>query len=144
MRRLLRLLRDQAIPALAVVAFDLGQRRHLVQVLPANPVLDGQYRNLALLLGVLAALVASADFGSRREFDLRALLGTLAALIATLLPFIGRRDPAFFRLSPDTFAIVSIVAYLGLSVTIGILVGGGWIRMVREVARPTHPDEPPS
>ena len=144
MRRLLRLLRDQAIPAMGVVAFDLAQRRHLVQVLPANPVLDGQYRNLALLLGVLAALVASADFGSRREFDLRALLGTLAALIATLLPFIGRRDPAFYRLSPDTFAIVSIVAYLGLSVTIGILVGGGWIRMVREVARPTHPDEPPS
>jgi hypothetical protein len=33
MRRLLRLLRDQAIPAIAVVAFDLGQRRHLFQVL---------------------------------------------------------------------------------------------------------------
>src|SRR5438552_17469461 len=49
MRRLLRLLRDQAIPALAVVAFDLAQRRHLVQVLPANPVLDSQYRHLALL-----------------------------------------------------------------------------------------------
>ena len=144
MRRLLRLLRDSGIPAIAVVAFDLGQRHHLFQVLPANPVLDGQYRNLGLLLGVLATLVASADFGSRREFDLRALLGTLAALIVTLLPFIGRRDPAFFRLSPDTFAMVSIVAYLGLYVAIGILIGGGWIRMVREVARPTHPEEPAS
>src|SRR5256885_7845041 len=106
MRRLLRLLRDQAIPALAVVAFDLAQRRHLVQVLPANPVLDGQYRNLALLLGVLAALVASADFGSRREFDLPALLGTLPPLIPPLLPFIRRRDPALFPLPPRTFPIL--------------------------------------
>jgi hypothetical protein len=99
-------------PARAVVAFDLGQGRHPFQVLSANLVLDGQYRNLGLLLGVLATLVAGADFGSRREFDL--------------------------------FTLVSIVTYLGLSVTIGILFGGGWIRMVHEVARPTHPDEPAS
>jgi hypothetical protein len=132
-----RMLRDQAVPALGTVAFDVVQRLGLVQFLPSPPSPDSRYRNLGLFLSIVAAIVTSTDFSQPGHvFGLGALLTATAALILCLVPFIGARDPAFFGLGPDAFATVSMVAYLGLYVVIGILLGGGWTRIVKGSSRP--------
>lgn len=140
MRHLARFLIDQFVPAALTAALILVQRLGFVTVLPLNLVIEREYGNYALLLGVAAALVASGTFSkATHEFGVLAFLATAAAGLLAIVPFIFARYGIFLGLAPAHFSIVATFAYLGLYVVIGLLLGGCWSTVVKAFRDQTPP-----
>jgi hypothetical protein len=132
MGRVLRWAIDQLIPAVLTAALVLVQRFGLLTLLPLNLVIEREYGNYALLLGVGAALVSSGIFGRvTRQFGVGAFLATALAGFVTITPFVSARYGISFGLPPAHFAMAATFAYLGLYVVIGVLIGGCWSNVVK-------------
>jgi hypothetical protein len=123
---------DQLIPTALTAALLLVQRFGLLTLLPLNLVIEREYGNYALLLGVGAALVSSGIFGRvARQFGVGAFLATVSAGFVTITPFVSARYGISFGLPPAHFAMAATFAYLGLYVVIGVLIGGCWSNVVK-------------
>jgi len=132
MGQLAKFLIDQLIPAALTVALIAAQRLGFLTLLPLNLVIEREYGNYALLLGVAAALVASGTFSKvTHHFGIGAFLATTSAGLATVGPFVFARYGIYLGLAPAHFAIVATFAYLGLYVIIGLLIGGCWSVVVK-------------
>ena len=132
MGQLIRFVIDQMIPAALTAALMLVQRFGVVTLLPLNLVIEREYGNYALLLGVAAALVSSGTFSRvTHQFGIGAFLTTVSAGLVTVAPFIFARYGIYLGLAPAHFSILATFAYLGLYVVIGLLLGGCWSAVVK-------------
>ena len=140
MGQLIRFAIDQLIPAGLTAALILVQRLGFVALLPLNLVIEREYGNYALLLGVAAALVASGTFSrATQQFGVGAFLATASAGLVTVAPFIFARYGIYLGLAPAHFAIAATFAYLGLYVVIGLLIGGCWSAVLKAFREQTPP-----
>ena len=138
LRKLMRFLVDLCIPAVCAVGVNAAQRYGYINWLPLNVVIEREYGIYALFLSAVAALVASAAFTrERRRFGVGAFLGTALASLAMVAPFIlsryGVQPPG---ITPMEFSLMATFAYLGFSVTIGLVIGGCWSLVVRTFKDP--------
>ena len=132
MGRVIRFVVDQVIPAALTAALILLQRLGVVKLLPLNIVIEREYGNYALLLGVAAALVSSGTFsGPTHQFGIGGFLTTALAGLVAVAPFIFARYGMYLGLPPAHFSIAATFAYLGLYVVIGLLFGGCWSTVVK-------------
>jgi hypothetical protein len=130
--QLTKLLIDQVVPAALTAALILVQRLGFMSLLPLNIVIEREYGNYALLLGVAAALVAGGTFSKvTHQFGIGAFLVTVLAGLVTVSPFVFARYGIYLGLLPVHFSVVATFAYLGLSVAIGLLFGGCWSVVVK-------------
>lgn len=140
MSQLTRFLVDQLIPAALTAAVILAQRLGLMRLFPLNVVIEREYGNYALLLGVAAALVAGGTFSKvTHQFGIGAFLATVLGGLATISPFVFARYGISLGLAPVHLAMAATYAYMGLSVVIGLLFGGCWSVVVKAFR-----DQPPS
>ena len=140
MTQLTKLLVDQLIPAALTGALILLQRFGFMSLLPLNVVIEREYGNYALLLGVAAALVASGTFSKvTHHFGISAFLVTALAGLATVSPFVFARYGIYLGLAPVHFAIMATFAYLGLQILIGLLFGGCWSVVVKAFRQQAAP-----
>ncbi len=127
MRQLVRVVVDQIVPAALTAALHVAQRLGWVTVLPLSLVIQREYGNYGLTLGVAAALVAGGTFAREGQpFGIAGFLATALAGVAMASPFILARYGLYLGLAPTHFAIVATFAYLGFHMAIGLLVGGCW------------------
>ena len=132
MRRLLTWVIDQLIPVAGTVALILLQRFGVFSLLPLNLVIEREYGNYALFLGAAAALVASGIFGRvGRQFGVGEFLVTALVGFVTMTPFVSARYGIYFGIPPSQFAMYATFAYMGLFVSIGVIVGGCWSNVVK-------------
>lgn len=136
--KLVRFLVDQCIPAALAVGVNAAQRYGYINWLPLNVAIEKEYGNYAMFLSAVAALVACAAFTrERRRFGVGAFLGAALASLAMVAPFIlsryGAHPPG---ITPMQFSLVATFAYLGFSITVGLLVGGCWSIVVRTFRDP--------
>ena len=131
-RQLTRFLIEQLVPAALTAALILIQRLGSVRLLPLNVVIEREYGNYALLLGVAAAFVASGTFSKiTHQFGIGAFLATASGGLVTITPFVFARYGISLGLVPAHFAMTATFAYLGFSVVIGLLFGGCWSVVVK-------------
>ncbi len=136
LRRVMRLAVEQGIPAALTVGLNVAQRFGYLTLLPLNAVIEKEYGNYAALLGAAAASVASATFTRNgRRFGVGSFLLAATASLVMAAPFIVYRYGIDLALAPMHFALAATFAYLGLYVTVGVLVGGCWAAMVRAFSR---------
>jgi hypothetical protein len=132
MRQLTRFLIEQLVPAALTAALILIQRLGFARLLPLNVVIEREYGNYALVLGVAAAFVASGTFSRVTcQFGIGAFLATASVGLGTIAPFVFARYGSYLGLSPAHFAIAATFAYLGFYVVIGLLFGGCWSVVVK-------------
>ena len=140
MGQLIRFLVDQLIPAALTAALILAQRLGFLTLLPLNIVIEREYGNYALLLGVAAALVASGTFSKvTHHFGIGAFLATASAGLVIVAPFVFARYGIYLGIAAAHFAIAATFAYMGLYVIIGMLFGGCWSVVVKAFR-----EQPPS
>lgn len=127
----------RALPNL-VVPSALTGAVHYLQVtgrfvlFPVPPPIEAEYGNLALLLGCIAALVATQRFAKdRNDFGLQLLLPTALGLVLALVPYLLLRHGRALPLSPQHFAVVATAAYFVLYTLLGVLFGGAWTTLVK-------------
>jgi hypothetical protein len=131
---LLRFTGDHLIPVLVTAGLNVAPRLGYFTLLPLTSGLERVYGNLALLFGAAAALVASVTYGREEiRFDIPAFLGTMAAGLVTVTPFILAREGLTFGLPSREFDILLTFAYVGFFAVVGLLVGGCWSVAVRAV-----------
>ncbi len=132
MRALLRLLVDCLVPTVLTAALNLGQRFGRITLLPLNVVIEKEYGNYALLLGMAAAFVASSTLTREgQRFGIGQFLAVAVAGSVTAAPFVLARYGMFLGVTPMEFALIATFAYLGFFVTIGLLCGGCWSVIVK-------------
>lgn len=136
LRRVLRLVVEQGVPAALTAGLNVAQRFGYVTLLPLNAVIEREYGNYAVLLGAAGAFVTSANFTrDGRRFGVGWFLVAAVASLAMAAPFIFHRYGVDPGLAPMHFALVATFAYLGLYIAVGILVGGCWAAVVRAFFR---------
>jgi hypothetical protein len=103
--------------------------------LPISASIEREFGNLALLLAVLATMVTAGTYtGANRSFGM-VLLGTTTVLaVAFASPVILARYDLRLGLSPESFAVVSIVAYLLFDAVLGVLIGGAWTAIHKAIS----------
>lgn len=136
LRRVIRLVVEQGIPAALTAGLNVAQRLGYLTLLPLNAVIEKEYGNYAVLLGAAAAAVTSATFTRNgRRFGVGSFLLAATASLVMAAPFIVYRYGIDLGLAPMHFALAATFAYLGLYVTVGVLVGGCWAAVVRAFSR---------
>lgn len=119
-------------PIAMVAAFHALRVSGTLTLLPVPPALEMEYGNLAVLLGSIAALVATQRFGKdAHDFGLGALLPTALGVVLTLVPYLMLRHGRAVPLSAPHLAVVATVAYLTLYTLLGTLLGGAWTALVK-------------
>lgn len=132
MRQLTRVLIEQLVPAALTATLILIQRLGSARLLPFNVVIEREYGNYALLLGVAAAFVASGTFSKvTHQFGIGAFLATASGGMVTIAPFVFARYGIYLGQAPAHFAIAATFAFLGFYVVIGLLFGGCWSVVVK-------------
>jgi hypothetical protein len=137
-RKLVRFVTDQCIPAALAISLHAAQRYGYVALLPLNLVIEKEYGNYAMFLSAVAALVACSTFTRERgRFGVAAFLCTALASLVMVAPFVlsryGVHPPG---LTPMQFSLVATFAYLGFSITVGLLIGGCWSTVVKSFRDP--------
>jgi hypothetical protein len=137
MRRLGRILVDHFVPAVLAAGLNAAQRYGYLTLVPLNVVIERQYGTYALFLAAIAAFVAASAFtrGGCR-FGVVAFLTTALLSIVMVSPFVLARYEMDVGLTPMQFSLVSTFAYLGFSITVGLLIGGSWSTVVRAFRDP--------
>lgn len=136
-RRLARILVDQCIPAVLAAGLLAAQRYGHVVLIPLNAVIEQQYGSYALFLSAVGAFVAASAFArGRRRFGILAFLGIALVSVAAVSPFVLARYGMDLGLTPMQFSLVATFAYIGFSMTFGLLVGGCWSTIVRSLRDP--------
>jgi hypothetical protein len=137
LRRLGRILVDQAIPAGLAAGLHLAQRTGHIALVPLNVVIERQYGPYAVFLSAIAAFVAAAAFSrAGRRFGIVAFLCTALVSILMASPFLLARYGMDLGLTPMQFSVVATYAYLGFAITIGLLIGGCWSLVIRTLRDP--------
>jgi hypothetical protein len=132
--QVIRLMIELLAPAGLIVAFEYASRTGWFTLFAFGRGYAAEYGNYALLLGVAAALVASATFNrDEKHFGLSAFLGTAFVGLLTISPFVLGRAGIRFDIPPKVFDLITIFAYLGFFITIGIILGGCWSVLVKAV-----------
>ena len=132
MRQLLRFLVDCLVPAALTAGLNLAQRFNYMTLFPLNVVIEREYGNYGLLLGAAGAFVASSTFTrDGRRFGIGPFIAVAVAGAVMASPFVLARYGMYLGLAPMHFALAATFAYLGFSVTIGLLCGGCWSVAVR-------------
>ena len=135
-QRISRLVVGQGVPAALTAGLNLSQRLGYLTLLPLNAVIEKEYGNYALLLGAAGAFVTSAAFTREgRRFGVGFFLLTVLASLVMVTPFILHRYGMNLDLAPMRFALAATFAYLGFSVSVGVLVGGCWSAVMRAFSR---------
>lgn len=145
MRQFLTFVIEMLIPAGLTGALILVQRLGLVRLLPLSQVVEREYGNIALLLGVGGALVASGTFTrATHQYGVGGFLATASAALAMAAPFISARYGSHLGLAPAYFDILGTFAYLGFYVAVGLLFGGCWSVILKAMREPRFPEWPRS
>lgn len=132
MRQVMRVVVDQCVPAALTAGLNVAQRLGWVTVLPLSLVIEREYGNYALTLGVAAALVGGGTFAREgQQFGIGGFLTTALASLVMALPFVLARYGITLGVAPAHFAVAATFAYLGFHVAIGLLVGGCWSVVVK-------------
>ena len=136
-RRLARIVVDQGIPTALAAGLVAAQRYGYLTLVPLNAVIEGQYGTYALFLAAIAAFVAASAFArGGRRFGIVAFLCIALLSIAMVSPFVLARYGMDLGLTPMQFSLVATYAYLGFSITIGLLIGGSWSTVIRAFRDP--------
>lgn len=136
LRRVIRLVVEQGIPAGLTAGLNVAQRFGYLTLLPLNAVIEKEYGNYAVLLGAAGAFVTSATFTrDGRRFGVGWFLLAAVASLVMAAPFIFHRYGIDLGLAPMHFALAATFSYLGFYVAVGILVGGCWAAVVRAFSR---------
>ncbi len=136
-RRLVRIVFDQCVPAVLAAGLNAAQRYDYLTLVPLNAVIERQYGTYAIFLAAIAAFVAASAFtrGGRR-FGIAGFLCITLLSIAMVSPFVLARYGMDLGLTPMQFSVVATFAYLGFSITVGLLIGGSWSTLVRTFRDP--------
>lgn len=126
---LVRLVFKHVVPA-ALIGSLYGLQQTPFPLLPVNPAILTRWWGLALLTGVIGALVASSHFREGREFGVAEFLTVLLMALALASPFIVGPYGYTFGLPGALFSIVSTAAYVLFHGILGVLVGGAWTVLV--------------
>ena len=136
-RRLLRVIVDQCVPAVIAGGLHAGQRYGYLTLVPLNPVIERDYGAYAIFLAAIGAFVAASTFArSARRFGVVAFLGTALLSVLMISPFILARYGMDVGLTPTQFSLVATFAYLGFGITTGLLIGGSWSTVARAFRDP--------
>jgi hypothetical protein len=131
---LIRFVIDQLVPAGVTAGLNLAPRLGYFTLLPLSIGIEREYGNYALLLGIAAALVASASFGRPgTPYTVPAFVVTALAGLVTITPFILGRAGVTLGLPPRQLDVAATFAYLGFHIVVGLLVGGCWSVVVKAV-----------
>jgi len=131
MGRFLAVVVEAVVPGILTAALGIVQRLGWLSILPGNPVIEREFGLYGLVLGVTGAIVTSAScLKQGREYGFVAFLSTVLAGLALASPFIAWRYGMQFGLAPMQFALLGTFAFLGLSVVLGVLIGGCWSLVV--------------
>ncbi len=116
-----------ALIAAAVTAtLEGGHRVGWPRLLPADAQLEREWGNLALLLGVAGAIVATYLFvKTTRAHVLHVSVVSGLVTIALAVPFMAARHGVNFGLPAPWFSVLMGAAYLLLHGAVGMLVSGG-------------------
>jgi hypothetical protein len=131
MSRFLAVVVEAGVPGILTALLGIAQRLGWLSLLPGNPVIEREYGLYGLALGVAGAIVTSGScLKPAREYGFGAFLSTGVAGLVLASPFIAWRYGMQFGLAPMQFALLGTFAYLGLSIVLGILIGGCWSLLV--------------
>jgi len=136
-RRLLRILVDQCVPAVLAGGLYAAQRYGYLTLVPLNAVIERDYGAYAIFLAAIGAFVASSAFArGGRRFGVVAFLCIALLSIVMISPFILARYGIDVGLTPMQVSLVATFAYLGFSITVGLLIGGSWSTVARAFRDP--------
>ncbi len=148
MRRIgqvVRLLIELLVPALLMLVLDYLSRTGQFALFTFGRMYALEYGNYALLLGLAAALVASATFNrDEKPFGLSAFLAAALVGLLTIAPFVLGRAGIRFDIPPRVFDLITILSYLGFFITVGILLSGCWsvlVKAIRSIVFHTEDDD---
>lgn len=129
-------LRDHIAPVAITALFIQLQQARWITLVPVAPALAIGYGRGALILGAVAAFVASAAFiRENQDYGVLQFLFTVLTAFAILTPVIAAPHRYSFGLQPLQFQILLVFAYLGLHVATGIFIGGLWTVVVKTYYR---------
>ncbi len=132
LRRLGRILVDQAVPAGLAAGLHLAHRYGHITLVPLNVVIERQYGSYALFLSAIAAFVAASAFTrAGRRFGIAVFLCIALVSILMASPFVLARYGMDLGLTPMQFSVVATYTYLGFAITVGLLIGGCWSLVIR-------------
>ncbi len=135
--KVVRFVVDLCIPAALTAGLHAAQRFGYITLLPLNVVIQKEYGNYAMFLSAAGALVASTAFSREgRRFGVVAFLCTALASLVMISPFVLGRYGMEVGLTPMEFSLVATFAYLGFSITLGLLIGGSWSAITRTFRDP--------
>jgi hypothetical protein len=120
------------VAAGVTAALEAGHRAGWPRLLPADAQVERDWGHLALVLGVVGAIIATHTFMKEaRLYMLHIGIATGAVTIVLAVPLMAARYGASVGLPVGWLSVISSVAYLLLHGAIGILVSGGVTAVAR-------------
>lgn len=111
------------IPAALVLAVSTAERLDVFGPL-TGAELQRRLGPMGLLLGAIAAVITTYSFTLLgRAFGLGKFLLTAVVIGCAIFPFQAAANRLTLGLTPDQFAVLLSYAYLGLKVSVGVLIG---------------------
>lgn len=131
MRRLMGFLGEHLVPAVLMALFFLVQIAGVLRWLPVAREIERDWAHYALLLGLVSAVFASGWYLEDRDYGLLQFLVTVGIAVGMAVPVMMAPAAGELGISPDVFAVVMRVSYVGFHISNGFLIGGAWTFVVR-------------